>query len=199
MIQQPVKFRIRISFAEGLIVSIHRAAAAHTHARARGVTDRAGWPPAPPWRVSRMLSAPTPRAGPHSRRSRRSPPRSVPRDVALAAAPALVDVVAATEDRREYECAALLLARLVAEAAPDHAPVWGAAFAGERFAAYITSRLVTTALQRAVCDGDPPTPEDVHSLACMMSVIFPGQSRGLTAPNAAAGRTPAEYYKIVSR
>ena len=59
-------------------------------------------------------------------------PPPCPPELALAAAPALVDVAAATEEREVLDRCGLLLARLLAEALPDPSAVYGAALGGER-------------------------------------------------------------------
>jgi hypothetical protein len=72
-------------------------------------------------------------------------PPPCPPELALAAAPALVDVAAATEDREVLDQCGLLVARLLAEAAPDPSALYGAALGGQRLAAYFTSRLLVEA------------------------------------------------------
>ena len=59
-------------------------------------------------------------------------PTPCPPELALAAAPALVDVAAATEDREVLDRCGLLLARLLAEAPPDVRAVYGAALGVKR-------------------------------------------------------------------
>eukprot|EP01046_Picozoa_sp_COSAG06_P011492 COSAG06_NODE_658_length_13322_cov_3.396430_6_plen_320_part_00 len=91
----------------------------------------------------------------------------IPRELALAAAPALVDIAAGTEDRATFDRSALMVARLLDEA-PDPSAVHGAAFAGERFAAYKGPRLMTEATQRALVEGgEPLTQADARSYACL--------------------------------
>ena len=77
-------------------------------------------------------------------------PTPCPPELALAAAPALVDVAAATEDRGVLDRCGLLLARLLAEALPDPRTVYGAALGGERLAACLAPRLLVEATQRAL-------------------------------------------------
>ena len=129
-------------------------------------------------------------------------PPPIAADVALAAAPALADVVAAAgeeSDRAALDRAALLVARLLAEAAPDPAPVYGAAFGGERYAAYLAPRLVVEAAQRALGEGGAPLARaDASSYACLHAYLAPACARGYTAPNLAAGRTDLEMFGIVS-
>ena len=62
--------------------------------------------------VAEQLSADATRAAALDALEALAPP--APGNVALAAAPALVDVAASTEDRAEHERAVLLLARLLA-------------------------------------------------------------------------------------
>jgi hypothetical protein len=115
-------------------------------------------------------------------------PVPIPSDVALAAAPVLVDVVAVAEDRMEHDRAALLLARLLDEAGPEAAAVNGAAFQGERLAAWYGSRMVVESTQRALETGEAMTQEDARSYACLHSRIGLVCARGATVAEAAAGR-----------
>ena len=71
----------------------------------------------------------------------------IPAAVALAAAPALVDVIATETERAAYYRCALLLGRLLDEVAPEPAAVYGAAFADERLAAIIAPALLVEAVQ----------------------------------------------------
>ena len=129
----------------------------------------------------------------------------IPHDLALCAAPGLVDVAACTEVREELDRSTLLLTRLLAEAAPDCSAVWGAAFAGERLAAYLAPRLVSDATQRALAvgsvgragTGEELTREDARSYACRSAFFAYGWKRGLSVLEAAAGRTGLEYLGIV--
>ena len=130
-------------------------------------------------------------------------PTPCPPELALAAAPALVDVAAATEDREVLDRCGLLLARLLAEAAPDPSAVYGAALGGERLAACFAPRLLVEATQRALGNEsgeggqEPLGREDAYSFACMTAWMQPGWVRGATAPEAAAGRTVMEFLRIV--
>ena len=130
-------------------------------------------------------------------------PPPCPPELALAAAPALVDVAAATEDREVLDRCGLLLARLLAEALPDPSAVYGAALGGERLAAWHAPHLLVAATQRALGNGSgeggqqPLGREDAYSFACMHVWIQPGWARGATAPEAAAGRTVMEYFRTV--
>ena len=113
----------------------------------------------------------------------------IPTATALAAAPALVDVLSGTMERPMLDRAALLLARLLAEAAPEPAPIYGAATRGERFAALCAPALVVEATQRASTGGQPLTREDAWSFACSKANQGPACVRGFTQPCADAGRT----------
>ena len=130
-------------------------------------------------------------------------PTPCPPELALAAAPALVDVAAATEDREVLDRCGLLLARLLAEAAPDPRAVYGAALGGERLAACFAPRLLVEATQRALGNEsgeggqEPLGREDAYSFACMTAWMPPGWVRGVTAPEAAAGRTVMEFLRTV--
>ena len=131
-------------------------------------------------------------------------PTPCPPELALAAAPALVDVAAATEDREVLDRCYLLLARLLAEAAPDVRAVYVAALGGERLAACYAPRLLVEATQRGLGNGsdeggqEPLGREDAYSFACMLAWVEPGWARGVTAPEAAAGRTVMEFLRTVS-
>jgi hypothetical protein len=130
-------------------------------------------------------------------------PPPCPPELALAAAPALVDVAAATEDREVLDRCGLLLARLLAEAAPDPSAAYGAALGGERLAACYGPRLLVEATQRALGNGSgeggqqPLGREDAYSFACMTAWWPSGLVRGLTSSEAAAGRTVMECIRTV--
>eukprot|EP01043_Picozoa_sp_COSAG02_P047004 COSAG02_NODE_4461_length_5336_cov_3.180829_1_plen_238_part_10 len=130
-------------------------------------------------------------------------PSPCPSELALAAAPALVDVAAVTEDREVLDRCGLLLARLLAEAAPDPSALYGAALGGERLAAWFAPRLLVEATQRALGNGSgeggrqPLGREDAYSFACMCAWMSPAFVRGVTAPEAAAGRTVMEHMRTV--
>eukprot|EP01043_Picozoa_sp_COSAG02_P000755 COSAG02_NODE_14_length_56855_cov_512.793661_36_plen_232_part_00 len=130
-------------------------------------------------------------------------PPPCPPELALAAAPALVDVAAATEEREVLDRCGLLLARLLAEALPDPSAVYGAALGGERLAAWYAPHLLVAATQRALGNGSgeggrqPLGREDAYSFACMHAWLPSGWARGATAPEAAAGRTVMEFLRIV--
>ena len=124
----------------------------------------------------------------------------IPSAVALAAAPALVDAMATEKERASLDRCGQLLARLLAEAAPDPAPVWGAAVgsigSSERLEQFWAPGLVADALQRAQ-SGEPLTREDARSFACC-GVDGAVNVVGMTAPYSAAGISMVEYYSLVS-
>ena len=122
----------------------------------------------------------------------------IPTATALAAAPALVDVVSAATEHATFDRAALLLVRLLVEAAPEPAPIYGAACQGERLAALWAPALMVEATQRASTGGQPLTLEDARSLACSRAHESPAVVRGYTQPYVASGRTAMEYHGIVS-
>ena len=92
-----------------------------------------------------------------------------------------------------FDRSTLLLGRLMKEAAPDPSAVYGAAFGGERLAAFFAPRLLVEAMQRASgaggTDGGGLTREDAHSVACWAAWEAPSIARGYSALAAAAGRT----------
>ena len=110
--------------------------------------------------------------------------------------------MASTEDRDVLNGCGLLLARLLAEAAPDPSAVYAAAFGGERYAAYLAPRLLVGATQRALGTGISGeraqlTREDAYSFAICDAYKAPAYVRGVTAPEAAAGRTVMEWVNLV--
>ena len=128
------------------------------------------------------------------------PAGSIPRELALAAAPALVDVAAGTVNRGDFDRSTLLLARLIEEAAPDLS-VFSAALSGERLEAYYGPRLVVEAMQRALggggVDSGGLTREDAHSVACWAAWEAPSIVRGYSALAAAAGHKMLEWLDTV--
>lgn len=130
-------------------------------------------------------------------------PPPCPPDLALAAGQALVDVAASTEDREVLEQCGLLVARLLAEAAPDPSALYGAALGEERYAAFLAPRLLVEATQRALGTGSgeegrrPLSREDAYSWTCMHAWHAPAYVRGYTANEAAAGRTVMESVRTV--
>ena len=122
-------------------------------------------------------------------------PPPIPSDVALAVAPALTDVACSTEHRDEHDRAALLRARLLAEA-PDPVPVFRLLAEGKRFAAIWAPRVLAEATAAAE-GGQPLTWQDARSYACSQSYCGPAFVRGHTAPCLASGRSAPEYYNAM--
>ena len=124
----------------------------------------------------------------------------IDRAVALAAAPALYDVLAmdATEvGREDFDRAGLVLARLAAEASDDPSTVFGAAIGEGRYVAHYRSK--GSVLAQAV--GKPAASEltlaDARSFACASALSLPAFVRGLTKPFAAAGfAKTAEWFAL---
>ena len=121
----------------------------------------------------------------------------IPSAVALAAAPALVDGLATEKERAAFDRCGLLLARLLAEVAPEPAAVYGAAYGGDRLAASLTPAMLTEVVQRASSAGEPLAREDARSYACLLAWSGPHAVRGWTVPAAAAGYTVMEHMSIV--
>ena len=131
-------------------------------------------------------------------------PAPIPHELALAVAPALVDVASDTQDREAFDRCSLLVGRLMAEAAPDPSRVYAAALGGERMAAYLAPRLLAEATQRALeaqgsAEGAQPlTCEDAYSFACSVAWMHPVAVRGWTvAHQAAGGRNHLEFMELV--
>ena len=122
----------------------------------------------------------------------------IPTATALAAAPALVDVFAHTTEHAALDRAALLLARLLAEAAPEPAAIFGAALRGERYAAFYAPDLLVKATQRASTGGQPLAREDARSFACNRAWAGPSFVRGQTKFYTAMGGSTLEGMGIVS-
>ena len=122
----------------------------------------------------------------------------IPTATALAAAPALVDVLAHTTEHAALDRAALLLARLLAEAAPEPAAIFGAALRGERYAAFYAPDLLVEATQRASTGGQLLTREDARSFACNRAWAGPSFVRGQTKFYTAVGGSSLEGMGIVS-
>eukprot|EP01043_Picozoa_sp_COSAG02_P016370 COSAG02_NODE_717_length_18070_cov_20.762700_19_plen_196_part_00 len=121
----------------------------------------------------------------------------IPTATALAAAPALVDVFAHTTEHAALDRAALLLARLLAEAAPEPESIFEAALRGERYAAFWAPDLLVEATQRASTSGQPLTREDARSFACLRAWGGPSSVRGPKFLAAVGGSAP-EGLGIVS-
>eukprot|EP01043_Picozoa_sp_COSAG02_P003994 COSAG02_NODE_101_length_36804_cov_125.342951_7_plen_185_part_00 len=130
-------------------------------------------------------------------------PVPIPHEVALAVAPALVDVAGDTQNRQTFDRCTLLVGRLMAEAAPDPSRVYAAACGGERMVSYMAPRLIAQATQRALetqgsADGGQPlTYEDAYSYACLWAWAAPHGVRGWTVPQKAAGRNLMQWLDIV--
>ena len=115
--------------------------------------------------------------------------------VALAAAPALVELLAldASElgDRSLFDCIGLLLGRLAAEASDDPAPVFGAALGEGRLVALLWSTEQSeegSVLARAARKPAAElTRADAYSYACCNTLFAAGIVRGYTELFASAG------------
>ena len=129
----------------------------------------------------------------------------IPSDAALAAAPALCELLAldAAEAPREvYDRAGLLWARLIAEALPRgaaaQAAVYGAALGGGRYVRWLNAEgSVFAAMARK--PAAELTRADARSYACLLAWEGPAFARGMTAPIKAAGFTTMEFLGLVSR
>ena len=126
----------------------------------------------------------------------------IDRAVALAAAPALYDVLAmdATEvGREDFDRAGLVLARLVAEASDDPSAVYGAALGeGRRYVAYLRSTGSVLAQAVGKRAASELTLADARSFACASAFETPALLRGCTKPFAAAGfAKTAEFAALV--
>ena len=114
----------------------------------------------------------------------------IDRAVALAAAPALYDVLAmdATEvGRVDFDRAGLVLARLAAEASDDPSAVYGAAIGEGRCAAHYRSKGSVLAQAVGKRAASELTLADARSFACAAALSPPAFVRGFTKPLAAAG------------
>ena len=114
----------------------------------------------------------------------------IDRAVALAAAPALGDVLAmdATEvGHEDFDRAGLVLARLAAEASDDPSAVYGAAFGEGRYAAHLRSKGSVLAQAVGKRAASELTLADARSFACAAAFYQPALLRGWTKPVAAAG------------
>eukprot|EP01046_Picozoa_sp_COSAG06_P024338 COSAG06_NODE_1980_length_7926_cov_10.286061_2_plen_561_part_00 len=133
----------------------------------------------------------------------------IPIQLAISAAPGLVDVAATTGDRDAFRRCTLLVARLMAEATSDElAPVYGAAFGGERLAAYCAPRLIVEATRRVLTKigdtqqggqgGQLLTSADAYNHACHGAVWAPATVRGweVLEPAAMSGRAMTEYQRF---
>jgi hypothetical protein len=125
---------------------------------------------------------------------------AIDRAVSLAAAPALVELLAADAaevDREVFDRAGLLVGRLFAEEAPeDLAAMFGAAFGEGRYAAQLRSEgsVVGRAWRTPASEL---TRADAQSWACSMAYQSPSDARGSTKNLAAAGfATTMEYFAV---
>ena len=114
-------------------------------------------------------------------------------DDALAAAPALCELLAldAAEVSPElYDRINLLLGRMCAEAVPRGAEaqvvVYGAAYGGGRYARFVNAEgnVLAAAVRKPAAEL---TRADARSYACSLVIWAPAFSRGMTAPVKAAG------------
>ena len=124
----------------------------------------------------------------------------IDREVALAAAPALYDVLAmdATEvGREDFDRAGLVLARLAAEASDDPSAVYGAAMGEGRYVAHYRSKGSVLAQAVGKRAASELTLADARSFACAAAFIPPALVRGCTKPCAAAGfAKTAEWFAV---
>ena len=125
-------------------------------------------------------------------------PAPIPTPIAMAAAPALLEVLAldaSAVDRATFDRAALLLGRLEAEAPPDDGHVLhGAAFGdGRQMKLFEASNIAHVALRKPASEL---TKADATSYACLQAhVPAYSSARGWTAPWKAAGFTAKEFLK----
>ena len=128
----------------------------------------------------------------------------IPADDALAAAPALFELLAldAAEVPHElYDRAGLLAGRLVNEAVPRgaeaQAAVLGAAWGGGRYARFLNAEgsVLAVALRKLAAEL---TRADARSYACSVALSAPAMSRGYTAPIKAAGFATMAWFGLVS-
>lgn len=125
----------------------------------------------------------------------------IPVDLAVAAAPALGELLAldaAEVDQEQFDRVGLLLARLLTEAAADDAvaPVFGAAFGGGRYAAMLRAENVLfRALRRPAAEL---TLADARSYACYQAHMSPAVCcRDCTRPLAAAGLSAKDWFGLL--
>lgn len=124
----------------------------------------------------------------------------IPPELALAAAPALTEVAATTEDRKALERCGLMVARLLAEFMAEQSAMYSAACGGERLAGYFAPRLIMKATKQALLrsrEGGQQlwAREDAYSFACLQAFFAPLLVRGLPEENR---RTKQEFLHIVS-
>ena len=128
----------------------------------------------------------------------------IPSDTALAAAPALFELLAldvAEVPREVYDRVNLLVARLCAEAVPRgaeaHAQIFGAAWSDGRLVRFLNAEgsVIAVAVRKPAAEL---TLADAHSYACTDALGGPAHPRGSTGLFTAAGLTTMEYFVTVS-
>jgi hypothetical protein len=125
-------------------------------------------------------------------------PAPLDRALAVAAAPALVELLTVSADDVDaatFQRAGLLLARLLAEAPDDPSIIYGAAFGEGRLAALWNSEdsVVARALLKP---ANQLTADDALSLACAEAYTSPALVRGYTATWRAIGLNGLEWTKL---
>ena len=118
--------------------------------------------------------------------------------VALAAAPALVELLTASADevnQAQFECVGLLLDRLLMEASADPSAVFGAAYGDGRIVALLRSsdNVAARALRKP---ADKLTAADVRSVVLQDVFNAPAGVCGWTKPHAAAGLSTPQLFGI---
>ena len=125
-------------------------------------------------------------------------PAPLDRALAVAAAPALVELLTVSADDVDaatFQRAGLLLARLLAEAPDDPSIIFGAAFGEDRLAALWNSE--DSVLARALLKpANQLTADDALSLACAEAHNCPALVRGYTATWRAVGLNGLEWTKL---
>ena len=118
--------------------------------------------------------------------------------VALAAAPALVELLAASADdvkQEQFERVGLLLNRLLMEASDDPSAVFGAAYGEGRMAALLRSRdnIAARALRKP---ADELTAADARSIVFHDVFNGPAGVRGWTKPYAAMDSSAMQMFAM---
>ena len=116
--------------------------------------------------------------------------------VALAAAPALVELLTASADevnQPQFECIGLLLNRLFMEASADPSVVFGAAYGDGRMVSLLRSsdNVAARALRKP---AEKLTAADVRSIVLHDIFNAPAGVHGWTKPHAAAGLTMLQVF-----
>ena len=124
---------------------------------------------------------------------------AIDRAVSLAAAPALVELLAADVaevNREAFDRAGLLVGRLFADAPDDVPAMFGAAYGEGRYAALLRSE--GSVVERAWrTPASELTRADARSWACMQAWVSYSAARGCTKSYAAAGfATTMEYFAL---